>query len=284
MQLDLFAPFDLLRRLVSKPEAPSPLAPIPKSKAPPRAKSPVREKLPSEQRMARIGTDEIPYVLKRSPQRRRIGLQVDERGLVVMAPWRASDKHIDQVLHEGASWIRKKLANWKDNAPPIRTWQSGDLLDYLGEQLTLSVVPTQERPLVMLLDEHRLEVRSPDPAHTPHVRSALVKWYKRHAQAHFAQRLDFYARELNLRKMPRLFLSSATSRWGSCNAARDIRLSWRLMQAPNTLIDYVVAHEVAHILEMNHSSRFWNIVERLHPDYAHARAELSALTRHYMSL
>lgn len=267
---------------------PEPPVPPPAAQKPPHAKPPPEPgaagKPPSESRVVRIGGEEIPYLLKRSTQRRRVGLQVDDRGLVVQAPWRSTDRHIERVLQEGAAWIQKKLASWSANAPPSRSWRSGDLLDYLGEQLTLGVVEEQERPLVLLMDGHRLEVRTPDPAQSSEVKQALAKWYKRHAQSHFAQRLEHYANQLNLRKRPKLFVSSATTRWGSCNAEREIRLSWRLMQAPPAIIDYVVAHEVSHIIEMNHSPKFWSVVAKLCPGYAGARAELNALTRHYMSL
>ena len=282
MQLDLFAPFEFFRRVLREPE---PAAAPPPVEKPPKAPSrKMAEKLPSESRVLRLGGQEIPYLLKRSTQRRRVGLQVDDRGLVVQAPWRSTDRHIEGVLQEGSTWIQKKLASWSANAPPARSWQSGDLLDYLGEQLTLDVVVEHERPLVLLRDGHRLEVRTPDPAQSSDVRQALAKWYKRHAQSHFAQRLEHYAAQLNLRKKPKLFVSSATARWGSCNAEREIRLSWRLMQAAPPVIDYVVAHEVSHIIEMNHSPKFWSIVEKLCPGYAGERAELNALARHYMSL
>ncbi len=268
----------MLRQVLRGPPSPSVAKPRPQPTSEP------VEKPATEARIARLGNEEIPYLLKRSKQRRRIGLQVDERGLVVLVPWRSADRHIDKVLQDGDSWIRKKLASWHANAPRSRTYQSGDPLDYLGQQLILAVVQAMERPLVMLMDDHRLEVRTPHPEHTIGIKQALAKWYKRHAQSHFAGRVEHYARELNLRKLPRTIVSSATTRWGSCNADREIRLSWRLMQAPAPLIDYVVAHEVSHILEMNHSPRFWAIVEKLCPDYARARTELTALTRHYMSL
>ncbi|MFN0318109.1 MAG: M48 family metallopeptidase [Burkholderiales bacterium] len=282
MQLDLFAPFEFLRKVLREPE-PAAAPPPAKKEAKPSSKK-LAEKPLSESRVARLGGQEIPYLLKRSTQRRRVGLQVDDRGLVVQAPWRSTDRHIERVLQDGASWIQKKLASWRANAPPARSWQSGDLVDYLGQQLTLDIKEEQERAQVLLMDNHRLEVRLPGPAQPSDVKIALAKWYKRHAQGHFPQRLDYYAAQLNLRKMPRLFVSSATTRWGSCNAQREIRLSWRLMQAAPPVIDYVVAHEVAHIIEMNHSPKFWSVVEKLCPGYAGARAELNALTRHYMSL
>jgi predicted metal-dependent hydrolase len=209
---------------------------------------------------------------------------VDERGLVVQTPWRTSDHYIDRVLREGTSWIIKKLANWRASAPRPRRWQSGEYLDFLGEQVRIEVIQDSGAALVQLHESRRLEVRSPTPQDASTVRQVLIKWYQRHAQSHFAQRLDYYTRQLNLRKKPTLRLSSATTRWGSCNVQREIRLNWRLMQAPSHIIDYVVAHEVAHMLELNHSARFWRLVGQLCPDYPRARAELDALTRHYMSL
>ncbi|MFN9391063.1 MAG: M48 family metallopeptidase [Betaproteobacteria bacterium] len=93
---------------------------------------------------------------------------------------------------------------------------------------------------------------------------------------HFAERLGV--------ARPRVLLSDARTRWGSCNAGGEVRLNWRLMQAPEALIDYVVAHEVAHLLHLNHSPRFWRAVERIYPAWETARAELAATSHHYMSL
>lgn len=233
--------------------------------------------------MVLLGDTQVHYELKRSERRRRVGLLVDDRGLVVMAPQRSSDQHIDKVIQEGASWIHRKLAHWRASAPPARHWCSGGRVDFFGEQLVLEVITVTQRPHVQLLDGGKLEVRIADPADDAAVRQSLVQWYKRHAQAHLPGRVEHYARQLNLRKLPRTFISGASTRWGSCTVDRKIRLNWRLMQASTSIIDYVAAHEVAHIIEMNHSARFWQVVERLCPDHAGARAELDAMTRHYMS-
>jgi len=77
---------------------------------------------------------------------------------------------------------------------------------------------------------------------------------------------------------------SAPLRWGSCNVKREVRLNWRLIQAPQKTIDYVVAHELAHIVEMNHSRRFWNLVTAVCPHHKDARAELDYMGRYYMDL
>ena len=84
---------------------------------------------------------------------------MDDRGLVVMAPYRCSDTRIDKMLQDGAGWIRKKLAHWQASAPPTRHWHSGALVDYLGQQLTLEILPGPQRAQVQLMDGGRLELR-----------------------------------------------------------------------------------------------------------------------------
>jgi predicted metal-dependent hydrolase len=110
-----------------------------------------------------------------------------------------------------------------------------------------------------------------------------VKWYRRHAERHFPERIDHFVPRLGVER-PRIFLSDAVGRWGSCNSKREVRLNWRLMQAPPHVVDYVVAHELAHLVHLNHSARFWRTVERICPDYEAARAELAGSSRHFMSL
>jgi len=96
---------------------------------------------------------------------------------------------------------------------------------------------------------------------------------QRRAREHFAPRLAAAAARLGC-PAPRLALSSARTRWGSCSADGSIRLNWRLIHLPPDLIDYVIAHEAAHLVEMNHGPRFWATVERLYPDWRAARARL----------
>jgi predicted metal-dependent hydrolase len=99
---------------------------------------------------------------------------------------------------------------------------------------------------------------------------------QRRALEHFRPRLETMVSQIGLAAPP-LALSSARTRWGSCSARSGIRLNWRLIHLPPTLIDYVIAHEVAHLVEMNHSPRFWAVVEKLHPDWRTARQELKRL-------
>lgn len=236
-----------------------------------------------EQRQVRLGERVIDYALKRSVNRRRMLLTVDESGLTVSVPWRTSDARIAAILEESTEWLLRKLDLYAARAPRRRAWRSGERIDFLGRNLSLDLRQHNGRAITQLRDDGVLEVWLPDACVPDHARQAVVNWYRRHATPHFCNRVAHFCAVLG-EPLPRVMLSSAVGRWGSCNARREVRLNWRLMQAPAHVVDYVVAHEVAHLRVMNHSARFWNVVERLHPAYAAARAELDAQAAHYMSL
>jgi hypothetical protein len=109
-------------------------------------------------------------------------------------------------------------------------------------------------------------------------RDTVLAWIRAEALALFCERAARYAPLLGV-AVPRIRLSNSKSQWGSCSADGRVLLCWRLTHLPLTLVDYVVAHELAHLLQLNHSSRFWALVGKLCPDYAHARKELNRLGR-----
>ena len=119
----------------------------------------------------------------------------------------------------------------------------------------------------------RLVIALPRDASEERIRDAAQSWLQREARRVFAERAAHFAGRLGVR-VRRLSLSSAATRWGSANANGSVRLHWRLIEHPLATIDYVVAHELAHLREMNHSPRFWRIVESVVPDYRDARLRL----------
>ena len=105
----------------------------------------------------------------------------------------------------------------------------------------------------------------------------VIAWYKKQAFLDFARRLELFAAKLGVATPP-LTLSNAQSRWGSCNSRGEVRLNWRLLQAPPHIINYVICHELAHLKQMNHSAKFWVVVAQLFPNYKAAEKELKALS------
>lgn len=207
----------------------------------------------------------VTYCLRRS-RRRSIALSVDHRGLRVGAPLGTALRDIESLLLKHGQWVLDKLARWQDQvAPPPLV--DGSSLPWLGASLLLRVPQGLSRSC---WSEGALHLAVPAGKE---LEAVLRRVLQQRARALFLERLEIYAARLGV-PTPPLFLSSARTRWGSCNSKGEIRLSWRLAHFSVALIDYVVAHELAHLKEMNHSPRFWSVVEGLYPEWRWARAEL----------
>ena len=204
-----------------------------------------------------IGDAIVPYTIKRSGRRRAISLRIDETGLRVGAPIDASQRAIDKVLQTHGAWVLEKLKEWADRVPPTAQWTDGARLMLRGEPLVLRCTHDAARA-----DIREGAIVAPALDTERHVVAALQD----EAMRCFVERVAHYCDRLAL-PHPQVRLSAARTRWGSCHIEGRILLNWRIIQMPLALIDYVVAHEVAHLREMNHSRRFWAVVGALVPDY-----------------
>ena len=215
----------------------------------------------------------IPYHLERRA-RKTVGLKINHNGLIVHAPNRISHQELERMLLSKADWIIKKLQSLHENQLEKFVWEDGASLLLLGNAIELSVrLDAVSRAL-----EHepgRISVALPTPNNQSSIAKKVLQWYKKQALSDFGRRVALLAAKLGV-ETPPLFLSSARSRWGSCNSRGEVRLNWRLLQAPPHIINYGVAHELAHLKEMNHSAKFWAIVERIYPNYKSAEKELKA--------
>lgn len=234
----------------------------------------VQDKLPptdGEARRVLIGDRVVPYVLRRS-RRRTIGLVIDAAGLRVGAPLRAAQKDVEHLIVQHGRWILGKLDQWvgRDLRPRVRVAEGGEI-PLFGAPCAIRVESGANR---VRWDAGAivLQLRGPEGA-----AALLEKALRQRARSLFAERLAHFAAVMDL-AVPPLALSSARTRWGSCNRRTGIRLNWRLVHCSQKLIDYVVVHELAHLREMNHSPRFWAEVEAVMPDYRELRRELRSLS------
>ena len=232
---------------------------------------------PRANRQAALGDAVIAYEFQRA-RRRTVGLSVGLSGLSVRAPGWVPIGQIEAFVQHKADWILTKLKQVEDRLataePPI-LWQAGAKIPYLGQTLELAKAPTglaaHHNP-----DTQKLHLEVPHTAGPDHWQRAAQAWLRQQALNWFTPRVEHYTQALGV-SYRQLSLSSATARWGSASADRTLRLNWRLIHLPPELIDYVVAHEVSHLVEMNHSPRFWAVVARLMPDYAQRRAWLKRI-------
>ena len=246
---------------------PAPPAALPAPPRPPEA--PLRRIL--------LGPHALDYRLRRST-RRSIGFMIDDAGLRVTAPKRITLAEIDNAIRAKQRWILTKLHErgerraLRQEKPPMQ-WIDGAALPYMGGAITLRLQPAQRSHCMFdsALGELRIGVVA--GLAESQLQQCVRIWLQAQATRVFAERLTLYAARLGV-SYSKVTLSSAGTRWGSCTVDGSIRLNWRLIHFSLPLIDYVVAHELAHLLEMNHSPRFWAKVESVYPDYDGAKAAL----------
>lgn len=236
------------------------------------SKRPLSQPLAIEQRSIELGGKIISYTLKRSTRRRSIGLQINDEGLTVSMPLRASEKWLYSVLQERAAWVLEKLETWQSKQAPVQRWDDGETVLFRGENFTLRIVSGLVRAAPQLTASE-LIIPVYDTANRKVIVRKLLNWYKQEAEQVFRECVEHFAPLMQVAPKA-LKLTSARTQWGSCTVEGVIRLNWQLVTMPLHLIDYVVVHELAHLVEMNHSPAFWNIVEQACPDYRQIRAEL----------
>lgn len=215
----------------------------------------------------------VAYRLRRD--RRRLAMRIDERGLSVGAPRSLPVAAIEAFIAGHAEWVLQKLDEFAGIGQirhlPIH---DGASLPVLGQEVRVRVTAGSNRGFW----QHHAAGSELWLAARPAADLALLtrRALQRRAMEHCHPRLAAMSARLGL-PAPPLALSSARTRWGSCSAKSGIRLNWRLIHLPAELIDYVIAHEAAHLVEMNHSPRFWAVVDRLHPEWRSTREELKRL-------
>lgn len=201
----------------------------------------------------------IPYFLHRSARRRSIGLRISGGSLHITIPQQLSVQDLPALLAGKLVWIRQKLAD-PANQTVHRTLREGEQIPWLDYPVTLAWAPAGRSKLASGI----LLLSCPQPGE---LSAALARYMQAQARILFAERVAAWASRMGLTP-GRIALSGARGRWGSCTSQGNLRLNWRLMQAPLAVIDSVVIHELAHLQEMNHSPRFWAIVHHHCPQYA----------------
>jgi len=238
---------------------------------------------PRSQRDIRLGEHVVAYELRRA-RRRSIGFVVGVEGLSVSAPRWVGVGEVEAALREKAAWILRKLHEQRERAQRLAAarvdWRDGSTIPFLGETVILVLDPRATGAVLHTADDTlpgvprlTLHLGLPQGAAPEQIRDTVQSWLQRQARRIFEERCAWFAGRLGVR-MKRLTLSSASTRWGSASADGSIRLNWRLVHFGLPVIDYVVAHELAHLREMNHSPAFWDVVRSVLPDYEHSRVAL----------
>lgn len=241
-----------------------------------------------ELRQVPFGRSTIDYRVERSDRRKTVTVAVDPSvGVVLRAPWGVSTRRLDEVVKAKAPWILERLVGFRElgSVPPPKEFVAGESYSYLGRSYRLRILCSAGvcAPAASLYGGF-LTVRLPcgdlRQEREMLVRGALVAWYRRQAERRLAERVELYAERAGVRR-PIVLVREQDKRWGSCNSKGMLRFNWRVMMAPLSLVDYVVAHEVCHVAVRDHSRTFWKLLETVLPDYEERRSRLRVAGARY---
>lgn len=228
----------------------------------------------------------VPYVIERSARRTRTiaFAMTPQATLRVIAPLRMRVSTITAILDGQAhTLVHELVKRHRRTVPvPLATFADGSTLSYMGHSCRLRITQDSTQGSFCRIRPRQIIINIPDTALSPDALAAEAKLeftlaLKKRAKLLFKKRMDLWAANMGV-SYKRLAVTNPEQRWGSCSADNSIRLNWRLMLAPLSLIDYVVIHELAHCLHKNHGARFWNFVGKTLPDYEARRLLLRRIS------
>jgi predicted metal-dependent hydrolase len=233
-----------------------------------------------ERSQVQFGRTRIRFEVQRSSRRKQVSLVVEpgHRRLLVLAPVGVDVARLRGLVRQRGAWVLAKLRQVRDAQPPASAHEfvSGEGFTYLGRSLRLRVREAEQAEAARLEGgwlvvtvRHGLGLAPRSRA----VRAAVIAWFKARAAERLPERLAHFVVRLE-RPQPRLLLRDQARRWGSCSSKAELRLNWRIVQAPMRLVDYVVAHEAVHLVHGNHTAAFWGTLAKLVPEVDARRAEL----------
>jgi len=218
---------------------------------------------------------EIPYQIVRS-RRSTADIVVERDGsIIVRAPAALSDERIEDIVTAKRYWIYKTLAEWRDlNATRvIREYRSGEGFLYLGRSYRLLLVVEQDEALVLRDGRFRLRRDVVDRGDVVAAQSVFRDYYMTRGRERIAQRVAYFAPKVGVFPME-IDVRELGHRWASCSASGRLAFHWKCMMAPQTIMDYIVVHELCHMRHRDHTDAFWNEVDKVMPAYAERKAWL----------
>jgi hypothetical protein len=206
---------------------------------------------------------DITYSLTTS-NRKTLSIYIERDGQVtILAPEELTGQQLEEVLEQKRGWIYKSLAEWEDlNATQIkREYVNGEGFLYLGRTYRLQIVEQQDSPLILKNGYFVLHSQS-----LPKADDAFKDFYRLKGHKKLRERVTYYQGKLGV-KANDVRVLELKNRWASCSEKGNLNFHWKCMMAPLTVLDYVVVHELVHLLHKNHTTAFWNEIDKLIPDY-----------------
>ncbi len=217
-----------------------------------------------------FGFSDLPIEVIRSGRRKTISIRVSHGRVEVRVPHATPDRRIVELLLKKRPWIDEKLLQQSGQVAPVRGYQTGDSFEVLGRQVTLQWVSDHVKRVYLQGDDLVVQVPARVVQRQRYVKRAIEGWFRDQTLANVGAVIDHYGPLAGVAPTA-IKARRYKARWGSCNHRGELSFNWLIPVAPQTIVDYVVVHELCHLRHMNHSQAFWACVEALLPDYRQRR-------------
>lgn len=203
----------------------------------------------------------------RSSKRKTAAIKIQKGKVFVIVPECLDVSTIEALVKKKNRWIHEKLAIQNEiYAVKPKAFVSGESFSYLGKHHPLKIESGLYPFIRLHQDELVVSVRDKSADNAPTIKQLLIGWYKQQAESELRKKTAIHAKTIGVNPTS-VTIKSFKSRWGSCSDTGSIQYNWKIIIAPDRIVDYVVIHELCHILHHNHSQAFWKTVETYCPDY-----------------
>ena len=214
--------------------------------------------------IAALNQLEFPIEVIRTNRKKSASVQVVDRQVQVVIPKALSDERIEQIVRDKTPWIRDKLRKQALLKPKkAKEYVSGEAFTYLGKNYRLKLVQGSSEAVKLTLGKLTVGANAD-------IKQELTSWYMQHAEKRLNEKVARFAQVIGVEPKS-VKVKSYKSRWGSCSSSGDISFHWAIIMAPHYIVDYVVVHELCHMIHHNHSPVFWQRVEKALPNYRDCR-------------
>ena len=201
--------------------------------------------------------------IKKTERKKTVSIEIKEDYVQVSAPKILSDMEINIIINRKKNWIKKKVLLQKSRAVYLpKKFINGEILKFLGKNYKLNIVNSSKEKVELKENKINVYLKRKNTS----IKSLLEIWYRANGLKVITRKINYYNFLIGV-KPNSINLRSFKKRWGSCNSKGDIAFNWRLLMAPNSVINYVVIHELCHLIHFNHSKNFWKTVKYFHPNY-----------------
>lgn len=203
-------------------------------------------------------------------KRKTIGIKITNKGeVIITSPFGISEETIENIVKKKSSWILGKLNIIKSEMSQKKTFlENGYKLLYLGIQLKLELICKKQDNCDFFIDNGSFKVYFDDNIGLDEnaIKNHIINIYKKQAEKILIERTKVYSKLINAYPL-KITIKSQKTLWGSCSSKKNINYNYKIIMAPMEIVDYIVVHELCHLIHMNHSRQYWNTVQSILPDY-----------------